>query len=130
MQILNPAAVAKPGAGYAQGVAAGGAIYVAGQVAIDAAGAIVGRGDLVAQTRQTLANVANVLAAGGMSLGDVVSTTVYLSDLTRYRAFCETWCEVFGEHTPARATVKADLVHPDLLVEIQAIAVRNAAASA
>lgn len=129
MKLLNPDTVATPGAGYAQGVAAGGSVYVAGQVAQDPSGAIVGVGDMVAQTRQTLANVANVLAAGGLTLSDIVSTTVYLTDLGQYRAFCATWCEVFGDHTPARATVKADLVHPDLLVEVQAIAVRRAAAS-
>ncbi|MFZ5669454.1 MAG: RidA family protein [Pseudomonadota bacterium] len=129
MKILNPDTVARPGAGFAQGVAAGDAIYVAGQVAQDPSGAIVGIGDMAAQTRQTLANVAGVLAAGGLSLADVVSTTVYLTDLAGYRTFCATWCEVFGDHTPARATVKADLVHPDLLVEVQAIAVRRAAAS-
>ena len=126
MQILNPSIVAKPGAGYAQGVAAAGAVYVAGQVAIDATGAIVGAGDMAAQTRQTLANVAGVLAEGGMTLADVVSTTVYVSDLSHYRVFCDTWCEVFGAHTPARATIKAELVHPALLVEVQAIAVKSA----
>ena len=124
MRALNPDTVAKPGAGYSQGVAAADVIYVAGQVAVDATGAIVGHNDLVAQTRQTLANIANILAAGGMTLADVVSTTVYLTDLTHYRSFCETWCEAFGDHAPARATVKAGLVHPDLLVEVQAVAVR------
>jgi 2-iminobutanoate/2-iminopropanoate deaminase len=124
MKLLNPDTVAKPGAGYSHGIAAGGAVYVAGQVSIDTAGAIVGKGDIAAQTRQTLVNVANVLAAEGMELGDVVSTTVYLTDFAQYRTFCATWCEVFGDHAPARASVKAELVHPDLLVEIQAIAVR------
>ena len=125
MRSLNPKTVSKPGAGYSQGVSVGGAIYVAGQVSVDASGAIVGRGDLVLQTRQTLANIGNILAAGGMTLADVVSTTVYLTDLTRYKAFCETWCEAFGDHAPARATVKAELVHPDLMVEIQAIAFKQ-----
>ena len=124
MKVLNPDTVAKPGAGYSQGIAAGGAVYVAGQVSIDNAGAIVSKGDIAAQTRQTLVNVANVLAAEGMALGDVVSTTVYLTDFTQYRTFCATWCEVFGDHAPARASIKAELVHPDLLVEIQVIAVR------
>lgn len=124
MQLLNPETVAKPGAGYSQGVAAGGAIYVAGQVSIDAGGAIVGKDDIAAQTRQTLENVRQVLIAGGMDLGNVVSTTAYLIDFSGYKTFCQVWCEMFGDHAPARASVKADLVHPDLLVEIQAIAVK------
>ena len=125
MKFLNPNTVAKPGPGYSQGVAAGSAVYVAGQVAIDTDGQIVGKGDMAAQTRQTLENVRHVLAARDLGLKDVVSTTVYLSDLAHYRLFAQTWCEVFGEHRPARATVKAELVHPDLMVEIQAIAVKQ-----
>ncbi|MFZ5670023.1 MAG: RidA family protein [Pseudomonadota bacterium] len=124
MEFLNPETVARPGAGYSQGVAAGGAIYVAGQVSIDADGQIVGAGDIAAQTRQTLENVRQVLLAGGMDLNNVTYTTAYLTDFDGYKAFCQTWCEVFGDHAPARATLRAQLVHPDLLVEIQAIAVR------
>ena len=124
MDLLNPETVAKPGPGYSQGVRATGTVFVAGQVAIDAAGAIVGKDDIAAQTRQTLENVRLVLAAGGMDLTHVVSTTAYLTSFAHYKVFCAVWCEVFGDHRPARASVKADLVHPDLLVEIQAIAVR------
>ena len=124
MKILSPTSVAKPGPGYSQGIAANGTIYVAGQVSVGADGTIEGKGNIARQTRQTLENVRRVLAEGGLGLSDVVSTTVYLKDLADYRVFAQTWCEVFGEHLPARATVKADLVHPDLLIEIQAIAVK------
>ena len=124
MKILSPKSLAAAGPGYAQGVAANGAIYVAGQVSVGPNGAIEGKGDIAAQTRQTLDNVRQVLAEGGLGLSDIVSTTVYIKDLADYRVFAQTWCEVFGEHRPARATVKADLVHPDLLVEVQAIAVK------
>lgn len=122
MEIINPLGVAKAGPGYAQGTKAGGVVYVAGQVGIEASGQIVGKGDIAAQTRQTLANVRAVVEAGGLTMGDVVSTTVYIKDYADYKLFAETWVAVFGDHTPARATVKADLVHPDLLIEVQAIA--------
>ena len=124
MKILNPKTIASPGQGYSQGIAANGAVYVAGQVAVAADGKIMGTGDIAVQTRQTLENVRGVLAEGGMALSDIVSATVYIKSLADYPAFAQTWCAVFGEHRPARATVKADLVHPDLLIEIQAIAVR------
>ena len=124
MKPINPTTVAPAGPGYSQGVAANGAIYVAGQVAIDVSGQVVGKGDIAAQTRQTLENVRNVLSAGGLGLADVVSTTVYLTDFAGYRTFSQTWCEVFGDHRPARATVKSELVHPDLLIEIQAVAAK------
>ncbi len=124
MKILNPKTLAPPGAGFSQGILANGTIYVAGQVSLSPAGEIVGKGDIAVQTHQTLQNVQSVLAEGGMFLTDIVSATVYLKDLAHYRVFAQTWCEVFGEHRPARATVKADLVHPDLLIEIQAIAAK------
>lgn len=124
MNILNPSQVMRPAPGFSQGVAVGETIYVAGQVSVDADGAIVGTGDIREQTRQTIDNVAHVLAAGGMQLSDIVSATIYISDLANYAGFCEVWCAVLGTHAPARATVRADLVLPALLVEIQAVAVR------
>ena len=81
---------------------------------------------MAAQTRQTLANVAAVLRDAGLGLKDVVSTTVFVKDFTDYKLFDEVWQECFGDHKPARATVKADIVFPVLLVEVQAIAVRPA----
>ena len=124
MKILNPETVAKPGPGYAQGTSVNGIVFVAGQVSIDADGHIVGKGDIVAQTRQTINNVRAVVEAGGLTLSHIASTTVYVKDLADYKGFAETWVAMFGNHTPARATIKADLVHPDLLIEIQAIAVK------
>ena len=124
MELLNPITIAKPGPGYAQGTSVGGIVFVAGQVSIDAQGQIVGKGDIVTQTRQTLNNVRAVVEAGGLTMRDIASTTVYVKDLADYKGFAETWVAVFGDHAPARATVKADLVHPDLLIEVQAIAAK------
>lgn len=124
MKIINPNDVMVPQGGYSQGVEAGGMVFVAGQVGIDKAGQPVGDFGMAAQTRQTLANVAAVLREAGLVLKDVVSTTVYVKDFTDYKLFDQAWQECFGDHKPARATVKADLVHPSLLVEVQAIAVR------
>ena len=65
-----------------------------------------------------------VLAEAGATLADVVSATVYVKVFCEYKVFDQVWQECFGGHKPARATVKAELVHPALLIEIQAIAVR------
>lgn len=126
MKRINPATVMKPQGGYSQGILAGELIFVAGQVGLDANGTPVGDAGMAAQTRQTLANVAAVLAEAGATLADVVSATVYVKDFSEYRVFDQVWQERFGGHKPARATVKAELVHPALLVEIQAIALRPA----
>jgi reactive intermediate/imine deaminase len=123
MQLINPSTVLPSAGGHSQGVSVGGVVYVSGQVAATAAGELVGPGDIAAQTKQTLENVRLVLDAAGLGLADVVSATVYIADMAHYGGFAQAWAEVFGDHAPARATVRADLVHPDLLVEIQAVAV-------
>lgn len=124
MRMYNPKTVASPGSGYSQGVKFGNTVYVAGQVAVDASGNVVGVGDMTAQTKQTLENVRAILHSSGMDLQDVVTATVYVTDLSLYGEFRAAWMDIFGDHAPARATVRADLVHPQLLVEIQATASR------
>ena len=125
MKVINPSSLMTPPGGYSQGIQVGDLIFVAGQVGVDAHGKPTGDGGMAAQTRQTLANVAAVLAEAGASLADVVSTTVYVKDFSEYKLFDQVWQECFGGHKPARATVRAELVHPSLLVELQAIAVRR-----
>ena len=124
MKIINPNDVMAPQGGYSQGVETGGMVFVAGQVGLDKDGQPVGDFGMAAQTRQTLTNVAAVLRAAGLGLNDVVSTTVYVKDFADYELLDQVWQECFGDHKPARATVQADLVHPSLLVEVQAIAAR------
>jgi 2-iminobutanoate/2-iminopropanoate deaminase len=99
---------------FSQGVRAGHLLFVAGQV---------GSGEGVAeQTRAALDRVRTVLAEVGADLTNVVSATVFLADLDDFAAYNEVWVEAFGDHRPARATVRADLLF-DLLVEVQTIAV-------
>ena len=83
--------------------------------------------DVGGQTAQTLENIAAHLGAGGLSLADVVSTTIYLTDRSQYGELNEAYKRYFEEPYPARATVVCDLVHEEHLVEIQAVARRGAA---
>ena len=124
MQIINPADVMGPQGGFSQGIRVRDLVCVAGQVGVDADGKLSGDGGMEAQTRQTIANLAAVLREAGASLADVVSATVYLKDFSAYKLFDRVWQECFANHRPARATVRAEMVVPALLVEIQAIAVR------
>jgi 2-iminobutanoate/2-iminopropanoate deaminase len=78
------------------------------------------------QTAQTLENVKAHLAAAGLTLAEVVSTTVYLTDRRQYKAMNEAYLRYFEAPYPARATVCCDMVHEDHLVEISAIARRGA----
>ena len=124
MKIFNPDTVMTPVGAYSQGIEAGGLIFVAGQCGVDVNGKPTGDGGMAAQTRQTIANIEAILAAAGATLADVVSTTVYVKNFSEYKLFNEVWQECFGTHKPARATVQAEMVMPQLLIEIQAIAVR------
>lgn len=107
----------------------GETIYVAGQAALDANGKVVGVGDMKAQTRQTFANIATVLKEAGATLDDVVKITTYITDMSRYAEYSAVRKETFINHLPASATVASPaLVFSELLIEIEAIAVKGSGA--
>lgn len=111
---------------YSQGIVAGDFIFLAGQVAFDQDNKLVGEGDVVAQTRQVIRRMEIALREAGATLRDVVSATVFLKDLKDFQDFNRAWAEAFGDHKPARATVRAEMALPELLVEVQAVAYRGA----
>jgi 2-iminobutanoate/2-iminopropanoate deaminase len=105
------------------GVEAKRLVFVSGCVATDASGAIVGKGDVGAQTRQAFANMAAVLAEAGATLKDVVKITTFLVPMERYAEFSAVRAEVFDGQYPASSAVGvSSLVSPDMLIEIEAIA--------
>lgn len=104
--------------------AAGEFVFVSGQLAFDAAGAIV-PGGVEAQTRQVLANVATVLTSAGLGLGDLVKTTVFITRAQDFPAFNQTYAAVLGEHRPARSTVVTGLAVQGAVLEIEAVARRS-----
>jgi enamine deaminase RidA (YjgF/YER057c/UK114 family) len=111
---------------YSQGVRVTGpgtTLYLSGQVAQDARGNLVGRGDFPAQARQTLQNLRAMVEAGGGTLDDVVKLTVYLTDV-RYRPdLVPIREEFFGPKLPASTLVTTPaLAHPDYMIEIEAVA--------
>jgi 2-iminobutanoate/2-iminopropanoate deaminase len=104
-------------------------IVIAGQVGVDRDGKIVGDGDVAAQTRQTYENVGLALASAGATWADVAKVTTFLvsEDLIDgfYGAREETFATLFpsGAYPPSTLLVVRRLVHPELLVEIEALAV-------
>jgi reactive intermediate/imine deaminase len=99
-------------------------IFVSGQVATDAGGQLVGKGDVGAQARQAFTNVEAVLAEAGASLRDIVKITTFIVSMERYGEFAAVRAEVFGGRYPASSTVGvASLVSADYLIEIEAVAV-------
>ena len=120
------APVPPPKGAYSPAVRAGDFVYVSGQVPRDPrTGALVGEGDVAAQTRQTLANLSAVLAAAGCALTDVVSVAVHLADADDWGAFDAVYRETFRPPFPTRTVVGAAL--RGVLVEVTAVAYAPAA---
>jgi enamine deaminase RidA (YjgF/YER057c/UK114 family) len=110
--------------GYSHACRVGDTVYLAGQVARDLGGEVVGTGDVRAQARQAFANIVAILGEMGASVANIVKTTVYLTDARYIDAFREVRQEVLGDHLPPNTLlVVSGLARPDLLVEIEAIAV-------
>jgi enamine deaminase RidA (YjgF/YER057c/UK114 family) len=98
-------------------------IFVSGQLARDAQGNVVGAGDMRAQIRQTGENIKAALAAAGAALNDVVKTNTYVTDIEEFFKHTDVRMEYFGA-LPTSTTIEVrKLAHPDLMVEIEVIAV-------
>ena len=116
-------------AAYTQVVAATGGetVYIAGQVALDAEGNTVGKGDLAAQTQQVMENLRVALEAAGATFADVVKITTYVVGYRpeHRRAIAEVRSRYFPEGKPPASTLVGvqALAGPDWLIEIEAIAV-------
>ena len=123
---FNPPGVVKPFGIFSQAALQGDGkvLHTSGQVAWNEQGDVVGRGDIVAQTRQVLDNIRIILADVGGIMDDIVSVTVYVTELGGLKAIHEVRAEYFTKPFPASTLVQvAGLVHPDLLIEMSAVAV-------
>lgn len=109
---------------YSQGIASGNMLFLSGQIPLDpSTGQVVGT-TIDEQTKRVMDNLAAVLAANGMSMANVVSTTVYLRDLNDFAAMNKVYGTYFGTNPPARATVQVARLPKDVAVEISAIATK------
>ena len=114
----------EPLVGYARAVRVGETVWVSGCTAAGPDGVIVGRGDAYAQTVQAIRTIAEALARLGLELAHVVKTGVYLADMSQWEAVARAHREAFGEIRPACTWIECGtMIHPDMLVEIDATAV-------
>jgi 2-iminobutanoate/2-iminopropanoate deaminase len=116
-----------PAGPYSRAVKAGGLIYLSGTLAQAEPGAIVGKGDVGAQTRRVVERMRQILTAAGSSLEDVVSATVYLTAASDFQPMNAAYREFWTVDPPTRTTVITTLVRAEALVEISMIAVPRGA---
>lgn len=130
-RIVVPDGLASPrvrptGPSYAQVVVASGKklVFVAGQLARDERGNIVGKGDMAAQIRQTCKNVGLALSAAGATFADVVESITFVTDIKEYMRHSAVRGEYFGAEPPTSTTIGiAELADPDGMIEIRVTAV-------
>jgi 2-iminobutanoate/2-iminopropanoate deaminase len=108
---------------YSQAIEANGFVFCAGQLGLDPATGQLAEG-IAAQTQRALQNLTAVLDAAGLTLGDIVKTTCFLSDIANFSAFNEAYIPFFTDAPPARSTFAVKDLPRGGLVEIEAIAAR------
>lgn len=108
---------------YTDAVSHGDLLFISGVAPFDAAGRLVGGGDVAAQARQVLANMGKILAAAGAGFEDVLKVTVYLTDVADRSKINPVRQEFFGKARPASTLIGvAALAVPGMKVEIEAVA--------
>jgi reactive intermediate/imine deaminase len=119
----NPAGMTQP-TSYHHLVKAGNLMFIAGQVALDGDGNVVGEDDMVAQVRQVLENLKSVLASEGADFSNIVKINIFTTDIERFRGAADVRQQYFAGNPPASTLVQIErLARPVFLVEIEAIAI-------
>ncbi len=110
---------------YSQAIEANGFIYASGQLPIDTATGKFPEGGIKEQTRQSLTNVKAILEEAGLTLKNVVKTTVYLADMADFGEMNEVYSQFFSEPFPARSAVAVKALPKGAMVEVEVIAARQ-----
>ena len=123
-EIIQPDGLWDPRPRFAQVVRAGKQVYVAGQTSVDGDGNLVGKGEIEVQARQVFQNLRRCLEAAGTDFDHVVKLNIYSTDLDAHREVITRLRREYFREPVASTTVQVSrLVHPDWLVEVEAVAV-------
>ena len=109
---------------YSQGIEGGSIVITSGQLPVDPVKGAFAEGGIAGQTRQSLTHVQAVLAQAGLTMENIIKTTVFLKDMNDFAAMNEVYATFFPENPPARSAVEVARLPKDAMVEIEAIAVR------
>src|SRR5215510_7390626 len=125
IRYLNPATLSTPtGYSHVVEVNSGRTVYIAGQVAFDKSGNVVGKGDFAAQTTQVFENLKLALAGVGASFDNVVKINTYVTDMSQIQTLRDIRSKYYGKNAPASTLVQiGKLAREELMIEIEAIAV-------
>ena len=107
---------------YSQAIQIGNLVYTSGQIPIDPATGNFVEGGIKEQTRQSLTNVKAILEEAGLSMADVVKTTVFMADMNDFADMNSVYAEFFAEPYPARSAVAVKTLPKGALVEIEVVA--------
>ena len=108
---------------YSQAIAVGDMLFISGQIPVNPADGTVPEG-IAAQTAQSISNIKAILAEAGMTIDNVVKTTVFLADMSLFTAMNEVYAQNFTAPFPARSAVAVKELPKQVLVEIETIASR------
>jgi len=109
---------------YSQAVEANGFIFISGQLPIDPATAQMAPADTKLQTEASIKNIEAILKSEGLTLENVLKTTVFMADLGQFAQMNEVYAKFFSKNPPARAAVEVKALPKAALVEIEAVAAR------
>jgi reactive intermediate/imine deaminase len=129
-EVVQPTGWLAPANPYSYAVKSGNTLFLSGLVSRNGKDNTMVPGDVQVQTKTVLDNADALLKAAGMSLSDVVSSRIFLTDVSAFQAMNTAYRAYFPKDPPARATVKAALTAPELLVEITLVAVKDASRQA
>ncbi len=110
---------------YSQAIEVNGFVYASGQLPIDPATGAFPEGGVKEQTRQSLLNVKAILEEAGLTLSNVVKTTVYLADIGDFAAMNEVYSQFFAQPFPARSAIAVKALPKGALVEVEVVTARG-----
>ena len=124
MKVINTNKAPKAIGPYSQAIEANGLVITSGQLPIDPATGEFAPGGIKEQTRQSLTNAKAILEEAGISMANVMKTTVFLSDMNNFVAMNEVYAEFFSEPFPARSAIAIKTLPKNALVEVECIAAK------
>ncbi len=123
--VINTKSAPAPIGPYSQAIVAGNFVFVSGQIPSDPSTGEIVSGDIKAETKQVMENIKAVLSEAGVGFGNIVKTTIFLTDMQSFAQVNEVYGTYFTDQFPARETVQVSALPKNVNVEISVIAIKS-----